>query len=160
MYLRDAGALLTRDISIDDLVGLTEGYVGADIEALVHQAKLGAMRDFITVMADTSDEERQDAVVNIRITRKHFDDAAERVKGSLDRDALEAAERQAWEMLYNYDQRAILENALATLARAGLKAVSDIGVDALRKETFRPKKNFNEIKRLTSQLDEQLKPTR
>ncbi|MCX6699823.1 MAG: CDC48 family AAA ATPase [Methanomicrobiales archaeon] len=160
VYLRDAGALLTHDISIDDLVGQTEGYVGADIEALVRQAKLGAMRDFITVMADTSEKERQDAVVNIRITRKHFDDAAKRVKGSLDRDALEAAERQAWEVLYNYDQRAILENALATLARAGLKAVTDISTDTLRKETFRAKKNFDEIKRLTSQLDEHLKPTR
>ena len=90
VYLRDAGALLTEDISIDDLVAQTDGYVGADIEALVRQAKLGAMRDFIRVMADTSDKEREDAVVNICITRQHFDDAAKRVRGSLDRDALEA----------------------------------------------------------------------
>ena len=160
VYLQDAGALLTEDISIDDLVAQTDGYVGADIEALVRQAKLGAMRDFIRVMADTSDKEREDAVMNICITRQHFDDAVKRVRGSLDRDALEAAERQAWEMLYNQDQRAILENALAILTRAGLRKVTDDSTEILRKEVFRPKKDFNEIKRLTSQLDELLEHTR
>jgi transitional endoplasmic reticulum ATPase len=159
VYLRDSGALLTADISIDDLVKQTEGFVGADIEALVRQAKLGAMRDFISVMADTTEKERQDAVVNIRVTRAHFEDAAKRVRGSLDQDALEAAERQAWEMLYNQDQRAILENALATLKRAELRKVTDSSADILRKEAFRTKKDFNELKRLTSQLDEHLKKT-
>ncbi len=159
VYLRDACALLTDDISIDHLVQQTNGYVGADVEALVRQAKLGAMRDFITVMADTSEKERQDAVVNIRITRKHFEDAAKIVKGSLDQDAIEAAERQAWEMLYNQDQREILENALATLTRAGLRKVMDNSVLTLREETFRTKKDFTEIIRLTSQLDEQLTQT-
>jgi len=62
-------------------------------------------------------------------------------------------------MLYNHDQRAILENALATLTRAELRKVTDSGIETLRKETFKPKKDFNEIKKLTSQLDEQLKQT-
>lgn len=108
------------------------------------------MRDFITVMADTSEKERQDAVVNIRITRMHFEDAAKIVKGSLDRDALETAERQAWEMLYNHDQRVILENSLASLKRAELRKVTDSSTDILRKETFKTKKDFSEIKKLTS----------
>src|SRR5665647_2680762 len=34
-------------------------------------------------------------------TRAHFEAAVLKVKGSLDRDALENSERQAWEMLYN-----------------------------------------------------------
>jgi hypothetical protein len=62
-------------------------------------------------------------------------------------------------MLYNHDQRAILENALATMTRAELRKVKDSSTDSLRKEAFRSKKDFNEIKRLTVQLDEQLKLT-
>ena len=41
VYLREAGALLASDVSIDTLVTETEGFVGADIEALVREAKLG-----------------------------------------------------------------------------------------------------------------------
>ena len=129
VYLRNADALLTKDISIDELVKKTEGYVGADIEGLVREAKLGAMREFITVMGDKNEQERQDAVVNIRITRTHFEDAEKRVKGSLDQDALEAAERQSWEMLYNHDQKEILENAVGILKRAELRKAKDIGTD-------------------------------
>ena len=70
------------------------------------------------------------------------------------------SERQAWEMLYNQDQRAILENALAILTRADLRKVTDESTEILRKEVFRPKKDFNEIKRLTSQLDGLLEHTR
>ena len=91
VYSGHADALLAKDISIDDLVKATDGYVGADIEGLVREAKLGAMREFITVMGDKNEQERQDAVVNIRITRSHFEEAEKRVKGSLDQDALESA---------------------------------------------------------------------
>ena len=157
VYLRNADALLAKDISIDELVKKTEGYVGADIEGLVREAKLGAMREFITVMGDKNEQERQDAVVNIRITRTHFEDAEKRVKGSLDQDALEAAERQSWEMLYNHDQKEILENAVGILKRAELRKAKDIGTDELRKQVFQRKKDYNEVKRLTSELEEQLK---
>jgi transitional endoplasmic reticulum ATPase len=157
VYLRNADAILAKDISIDDLVKATDGYVGADIEGLVREAKLGAMREFITVMGDKNEQERQDAVVNIRITKSHFEEAEKRVKGSLDQDALEAAERQSWDMLYNHDQKEVLENAVAILKRAELRKAKDIGTDALRKQVFQRKKDYNEVKRLTSEVEEQLK---
>ncbi|MDD5420136.1 MAG: CDC48 family AAA ATPase, partial [Methanomicrobiaceae archaeon] len=47
VYLRNADAILTKDIDIDELVDRTDGYVGADIEAVVREAKLSAMREFI-----------------------------------------------------------------------------------------------------------------
>jgi transitional endoplasmic reticulum ATPase len=157
VYLEDGETILAADVSIDDLVTETEHFVGADIEALVREAKLAAMREFIQVMGDKPEQEITDAAVNVRITRKHFDEAKKKVKGSLDQDTLEASERQAWEMLYNQDQRTILENAAAAIRRAGLQREQEIDTAEIRQATFGRTKDFNEIKRLTSRLEDELK---
>ena len=156
VYLHEAGALLASDVSIDTLVTETEGFVGADIEALVREAKLVAMREFLVAMAGRSDQEMADAVVNVLITKQHFEEAQEKVTASLDRDALEASERQAWEMLYNQEQRTILENALAAIKMAELKKSKDKNVPMLREEVYKRKKDFNEIRKLTDSLEEVL----
>ena len=157
VYLEDGETILAADVSIDDLVAETEHFVGADIEALAREAKLAAMREFIQVMGDKPEQEITDAAVNVRITRKHFDEAKKKVKGSLDQDTLEASERQAWEMLYNQDQRTILENAAAAIRRAGLQREQEIDTAEIRQATFGRTKDFNEIKRLTSRLEDELK---
>jgi transitional endoplasmic reticulum ATPase len=154
VYLREAGALLASDVSIDTLVTETDGFVGADIEALVREAKLVAMREFLVAMAGRSEQEMADAVVNVLVTKKHFEDAQEKVNASLDQDALESSERQAWEMLYNQEQRTILENALAAIKMAELKKSKDKNVLNLRAEVYKRKKDFNEIKKLTYKLEE------
>ncbi len=163
VYLGRAGDLLAEGISVDDLVARTEGFVGADIEALVREAKLAAMREFITVMKDKTDQERADAAANIRLTKAHFDAALEKVRGSLDRDALEAAERQAWEMIFNQEQRSALEEAAAVVRRAEL-ATMGVGpedelrqqADALRRAVFAPKKDFAALRDQTAALRERL----
>jgi transitional endoplasmic reticulum ATPase len=159
VYLRQADALLTSEVKIDDLVAETDHYVGADIEALVREAKLAAMREFIVAMAGKGEDEIADAVINVRLTRKHFDEAKKKVKASLDRDALETAERQAWEMLYTQDQREILENALGAVKRASLRREEKPDTTALETLVFSRAKDWNEIKRLTHQLEEELKRT-
>ncbi|MBP1928278.1 transitional endoplasmic reticulum ATPase [Methanolinea mesophila] len=157
VYLRNAGALLASDVDIDQLVAETENYVGADIEALVRQAKLQAMREFISVMAGKGTQEMEDAISNVRLTRKHFEDAEKKVRGSLDRDTLESSERQSWEMLYNSDQREILENAAATLKQAELRRDHTVDTTGLREVTFARNKDFNEIRRRTHEVEAQLK---
>ncbi|HNQ29846.1 MAG TPA: CDC48 family AAA ATPase [Methanolinea sp.] len=157
VYMKDADTILTGDVKIDDLVAATEGYVGADIEALVREAKLGAMREFITVMAEKSEQEMAEAVVNVRITRAHFEEAAKKVKGSMDRESLENAERQAWEILYNQEQRTILENAVAAMKQAELRRDGEYDTRGLREQTYRRVKDWNEIKRLTQGLEEELR---
>lgn len=157
VYMKDADTILTGDVKIDDLVAATEGYVGADIEALVREAKLGAMREFITVMAGKSEQEMADAVVNVRITRAHFEEAAKKVKGSMDRESLENAERQAWEILYNQEQRTILENAVVAMKQAELRRDGEYDTRGLREQTYRRVKDWNEIKRLTQGLEEELR---
>jgi transitional endoplasmic reticulum ATPase len=157
VYLRNADALLASDVRIDDLISETDHYVGADIEALVREAKLAAMREFISVMGEKSPEELSDALINVRLTRKHFDAALLKVKASLDRDALETAERQAWEMLYNQDQREILEEALGAIKRVDLRKEEKPDTTVLEELVFQRVKDWNEIKRLTRQLEDKMK---
>ena len=136
--------ILAKEVDIDALVKQTEGYVGADIEALVREAKMAAMRDFIILMGTRNEQERKDAIKNVMLTQAHFDAAVSHVKGSLDRDALEASERQAWGMLYNQDQRAILEKASSAISRAlpVQKKADGALISDLRKATYSEKEGF------------------
>src|SRR5690606_3160952 len=120
VYLRNR-EILANDVDIDELVERTEGYVGADIEALVREAKISAMREFIAMTAKKSEEERRQAVGNVMITKKHFEDALSRVRGTLDLDRLEEAERHSWQVLYNQEQRSTLEDAVSTINRARMR---------------------------------------
>jgi transitional endoplasmic reticulum ATPase len=113
------------------------------------------MREFILAMADKSEQERIDAIKNVMITREHFDAAMGKVKGSLDRDAIERSERQVWEMLFNQEQRTLLEHAASVLKRAELAGgrVDATAIDELRRQTFLRRKDFTEIKRQTESLE-------
>jgi transitional endoplasmic reticulum ATPase len=154
----ETGNILAQDVDIGMLVRQTEGYVGADIEALVREAKMAAMRDFIIQMKSRNEQERKDAIKNVMLTKAHFDAAVFNVKGSLDRDAIEKSERQAWEMLYNQDQRTILEKASSAINRAGLmqKKIDESLIGNLRKATYQRKKDFAEITKLTESLEQKM----
>ncbi len=161
IYLRGADAILTKEISINDLVDRTRGFVGADIEALVREAKLSAMREFIMTMGERSEHERRDAIGNIRITSEHFKDAFTRVKPSVSEDACEDYERKAWEIIFNAEQRTILENAVTEIRRADL--LSGEGAQAeeiktlirdLKSRVYAQTRDFDEIKGLTAALRE------
>jgi transitional endoplasmic reticulum ATPase len=152
------GEILAKDVDIGALVKKTEGYVGADIEALVREAKMAAMRDFIIQMGGKSEQERKDATKNVMLTKAHFDAAVFRVKGSLDDDAIEKSERQSWEMLYNQEQREILSRAamLVTSAGTGRKKADEKAVKELRAMTFARKKDFAGIEKLAGTLEKKL----
>ncbi|MCP1714604.1 transitional endoplasmic reticulum ATPase [Methanocalculus alkaliphilus] len=159
VYLRDETGVLAKDIDIDGLVAETKGYVGADIEALVREAKLHAIRDFIARMHGKSEQEIQDAMANVRVTKEHVQLARQKVKPSLDRDAIEASERQSWEFLYNEDQRRLLEKAMNVAKRAELAEKSEqITSDAagLRDLVTSGRKQFEEIGTRTKELEKAL----
>jgi transitional endoplasmic reticulum ATPase len=150
----ETGTILAKDVDVDDLVKRTDGYVGADIESLVREAKMAAMRDFIIVMGAKGEQERSDALKNVMLTKAHFDAALFKVKGSLDRDAMENSERQSWAMLFNQDQREVLEKAVAAVNRAEMMpdTVDENDVKELRKAIYSRKKDIAEIARLTERL--------
>ncbi len=151
----DTEQILSKDVDVGILVKKTDGYVGADIEALVREAKMAAMRDFIVQMGTRPEVERRDAIKNVMLTKAHFDEALLNVKGSLDEDALEKSERQAWEMLYNQEQREILNRAAMLVSSAGMghKKVDLNLVKDLRRLTFARKKDFAALSTMADLFD-------
>ncbi len=152
----DTGSILAKDVNIDDMVKRTEGYVGADIEAVIREAKMAAMREFIITMGGRDEKDRIDAIKNVMLTKAHFEASLAKIKGSLDRDALEKSERQAWEMLFSQDQRSILEKALETVQKASMMSKDEKASEELRKAVYLRKKDFAGIAKMTEALEKKL----
>jgi len=154
----ETGSILAKDVDVDALVKQTEGYVGADVEALVREAKMAAMRDFIVQMGGRTEQERKDAIKNVMLTKAHFDAALLRVKGSLDAEAIEKSERQAWEMLYNQEQRTILDKAVMLIRQAGMahKKADEKSAEDLRTAVYARKKDFAAITKMAESLEKKL----
>ncbi|UPV74700.1 CDC48 family AAA ATPase [Halorussus limi] len=68
------------DIDLDWLASETEGYVGADIEAVTREASMAASREFIQ---SVDPEDIGESVGNVRISREHFEQALEEVTPSV-----------------------------------------------------------------------------
>ncbi|TYL36235.1 AAA family ATPase [Natronococcus pandeyae] len=76
----------TRDKPLADAVDLewlaaeTEGYVGADIEAVTREASMAASREFIN---SVDPDDMPDTIENVRISREHFERALDEVQPSV-----------------------------------------------------------------------------
>ena len=68
------GRPLAEDVDIDKLAEKTEGYTGADIEAVCNEATILALREFI--QSGKNPDEPKDA----KIEMKHFEEALKKVK--------------------------------------------------------------------------------
>ncbi|TKX75339.1 AAA family ATPase [Halorubrum sp. GN11_10-6_MGM] len=85
---------LADDVDLDALARKTEGYVGADIEAVAREASMNASREFI---GSVTPEEVGESVGNVRVTMAHFEDALREVNPSVTpetRERYEEIERQ------------------------------------------------------------------
>ncbi|WP_435063864.1 CDC48 family AAA ATPase [Halobaculum sp. EA56] len=71
---------LADGVDLDALASRTEGYVGADIEAVCREASMNASREFIQ---SVSPEEVDESVGNVRVTMAHFEQALEEVHPSV-----------------------------------------------------------------------------
>ncbi|WP_255167497.1 CDC48 family AAA ATPase [Natrononativus amylolyticus] len=80
---------LAEAVDLDDLASRTEGYVGADIEAVCREASMAATREFIE---SVSSEEMADTVGNVRISMDHFEHALEEVQPSVTAETRERYE--------------------------------------------------------------------
>jgi len=80
---------LADDVDLDELAAETDGYVGADIEAVCREASMAATREFINSVGP---DEAATSVGNVRITREHFDHALDEVGASVDDDTRERYE--------------------------------------------------------------------
>jgi transitional endoplasmic reticulum ATPase len=80
---------LADAVDLDWLAAETEGYVGADIEAVTREASMAASREFIN---SVDPEEMADTVGNVRISTEHFERALEEVNPSVTPDTRERYE--------------------------------------------------------------------
>ncbi|NUE03228.1 CDC48 family AAA ATPase [Halorubraceae archaeon YAN] len=74
---------LAEDVDLDSLARRTDGYVGADIEALCREASMAASREFIR---SVKPEEIGESVGNVRVTMQHFENALDEVNPSVTDD--------------------------------------------------------------------------
>ncbi|OEU77098.1 MAG: hypothetical protein BA869_12270 [Desulfuromonadales bacterium C00003107] len=75
------GKPIGADVDVDVLAERTEGYVGADICAIVKEAVMNALREFIT--SGISEEQVKEAIQNVLIGKKHFDAAIKNVRPTI-----------------------------------------------------------------------------
>ncbi|MGA9403294.1 CDC48 family AAA ATPase, partial [Haladaptatus sp.] len=80
---------LADDVDLEELAAQTEGYVGADIEAVCREAAMAASREFV---ATVSPEDIGESVGNVRITAEHFEEALGEVTPSVTEETRERYE--------------------------------------------------------------------
>jgi len=94
------GKPLAKDVSLDELAERTEGYVGADIAAIVREAVMAAIREFLASFPPGTDTEHmREASKNIVLRKKHFEEAFKKVKPSASPKTLEEFEEKSESML-------------------------------------------------------------
>ncbi|ELK54989.1 cell division control protein 48 [Haloferax sp. BAB-2207] len=74
---------LADDVDLDKIASKTDGYVGADLEALAREASMNASREFIR---SVEKEEIGESVGNVRVTMDHFEDALDEIGASVTDD--------------------------------------------------------------------------
>jgi len=121
VYINGIKGMLAEDVDIEKLLDKTEGFVGADIEALVREAKMVAIREFVKAMAGRDATEISLAVASVKINNHHFEAALKRVRPSLDKTGRRDAEKSSWQYRFNEEERKTLEKAVSVLERAEYK---------------------------------------
>ena len=69
---------LAEDVDLDELARRTEGYTGADLAAVCNTAVMLAIREHIMNCKDQ--EEAKKNVKNLKVCRRHFEEALRKVK--------------------------------------------------------------------------------
>jgi len=69
---------LAEDVDIDEIAKRTEGYTGADLAAVCNTAVMLAVREHI--MANKNPEEAKKNVKDVKVCKRHFDEALKKVK--------------------------------------------------------------------------------
>lgn len=84
------GKPIGDDVDLKELVKKTEGYVGADIEAICKMATMITLRQFINSFEDNENKDDKDyiksASKDIVVKKEHFDEALKLVKPTLSQD--------------------------------------------------------------------------
>ena len=161
IYLGAVRDLLDPDVDVEALVRATRYFVGADIEALVREAKTVAMEECVQQLGEK--EDTCPVIPPVKIRKIHFDTALASAKGSLDSQSLERYERLSWEIVYDRRIRGILEHAAMVLDQVDavakkVRLVPEILQRAgeLRNRTYWEEKDFSRIDVMATDLENAL----
>ncbi|MCD6188801.1 MAG: CDC48 family AAA ATPase [Thermococcus sp.] len=81
---------LAEDVSLEELAKRTEGYSGADIEAVVREAALIALRRAVSrTPRELIEEQAEEFLEKLRVSKKDFEEAMKKVKPSITRYMLD-----------------------------------------------------------------------
>lgn len=154
VYLKEIKEMLADDIDAEKLVDATDGFVGADIEALVREAKMIAIREFIAKVGGLEMNEIELALSSVKVYKSHFDAALKRVRPSLDKKGRLAAEENSWQYRYTEDERKTLEKAAARVKAAKYADEEPTeSVKELNRLLTAHQKDFNRIKEILNSTD-------
>ncbi|KPU62726.1 hypothetical protein EP1X_07670, partial [Thermococcus sp. EP1] len=84
---------LAEDVSLEELAKRTEGYTGADIEAVVREAALNAMRGAILKGEISPNTRASDIRKRVKVTMKDFEEALKKVSPSISEETIEYYKR-------------------------------------------------------------------
>ena len=76
------GVKLASSVSVPDLAKLTEGYTGAEIAAIVDQARMRAIQEFIELSTQAGNYDKT-ALSNMVITQAHIDEVMSKIAPSV-----------------------------------------------------------------------------
>ena len=151
VYLGAVREMLADDIDRDALVAATEGFVGADIEALVREAKMIAIREFIARVGGLDAGEIELALSSVKVYKHHFDAALKRVRPSLDKAGRLEAERTSWQYRYGDSERKTLEKAYSRIkSEEYAEDEPSAETEELRGLLEAHQKDFNRIREILS----------
>lgn len=91
------GKPLGEDVTVEELAKMTDTYVGADIAAIVREAVMAALREFLA--SGITEEHLSEAIKNILVTKRHFEAAIKVVKPTLTPEAQEEFEEKAEDLV-------------------------------------------------------------
>lgn len=78
LQIHTKGKPLAEDVDLDEIAEKTEGYTGADLAAICQTAAMLAIRDYVSKYGDP--EKAKEHLGELKIKKKHFEAAMERVK--------------------------------------------------------------------------------
>ena len=89
---------LEKDVNLEEIAGLTHGYTGADLAALVKEAAMAALRRFLrTEKIDLNKPIPPDMLMKLKVTKKDFIDAMKLVHPTLMREVLVEVPEVRWD---------------------------------------------------------------
>jgi len=96
---------LTEDVKLDKWADITYGYVGADLEALVKEAAMSALRRVLPSLNLEEDAKvPQEILDNLRVTNKDFQNGLKNVSPSAMREVLVEIPKVKWEEVGGLEQ--------------------------------------------------------